>query len=105
MTHGAYQGDMPARIAEWSRLLETEQGRTEIRRELTASVLWVVVALVSEMKRREAAGENWTDGGPIKSLGTYANTLERLLRTWPDPADGAIDVTAVIEEARERVRD
>ncbi len=98
--HGAYalerRGEIALEPVQLTRLQElkqqfmTEPGRLEYRRDLAAFLAMIVELGGSNIRDiAEGGGNIWTSS-PIARLGTYLNSLIRLLDSWPKderPAD------------------
>ena len=66
----------------------------DLRVELGARVALIVELGIAEIGRQmEQQGSDLFDTSVIHKLGTYVNTLSRMLRDWPSPIDDAIQVT------------
>ena len=84
-----------ARLSELRKLLETQGGRGEVRRELAARVAWICeVGFAHIRARAETSGNIWGKG-PITGLATYSALLHRLLDSWPSPVDEAVHVAEI----------
>jgi len=85
----------PAEVAsldELRDLLNTHPGRIEVRTELAARTMMIV-----EKGYQHVEGKHFTEGGgPLRYLAVYSNLLARLLDSWPDPIEGAKDVTELM---------
>ena len=82
------------RLDELRVLMDTEPGRRDLRVELGARVALIVELGIAEIGRQmEQQGSDLFDTSVIHKLGTYVNTLSRMLRDWPSPIDDAIQVT------------
>lgn len=89
------------RLSELRLLLATEPGRTEVRVELAARLAIICEAGFEYLRKQAEAGDNTAiaDGtGPIKYLSVYANSLERMLRTWPEEGETRKTVGEVLDE-------
>ena len=88
------------RLEDLRKLMDSKPGRIEVRKELAARVATIV-----------DRGFQWLDvngdahfakgTGPLKYLGVYSGLLARLLDNWPDPIEGARDVTALLQGQNE----
>jgi hypothetical protein len=73
-----------SRYIELKELFESEPGRLEYRKELTALLAEVCEQGFSQLRIDVEASKNiWTAPGPLKMLAVYANSLTRLLDSWP----------------------
>lgn len=82
-----------ASLDELRDLLATHPGRVEVRTELAARTMMIV-----DKGYQYVEGEHFTKGGgPLRYLAVYSNLLARLLDNWPDPIEGARDVTELMK--------
>ena len=83
------------RLDELRELMVTQPGRLKVRQELAARVALIVdrgsAWLDSSSEEHYAKGT-----GPLKYLGVYSGLLARLLDNWPNPIEGARDVTELV---------
>lgn len=92
-THGIYafadRGEetlTPVRyeyLKELKAKLATNEGRLEYRVELAAAIALICEMGFSQLQEEIREGKNIWDGGVIRILGSYANSLQRMLDNWP----------------------
>ena len=84
------------RLEDLRELLASQPGRMQVRQELAARV---VIIVERGFQWLEANGDaHFAKGtGPLKYLGVYSGLLARLLDNWPNPIEGARDVTELMQ--------
>lgn len=71
------------RYAELKRQFDSEPGRVEYRKELAVHVAMMLeIGFWNLREIVEKGGDIWTSP-PIRVMGTYLNSLQRLLDGWP----------------------
>lgn len=93
-THGAYalehRGESALEPGQKTRLQElkeqfmSEPGRVEYRRDLAAFLALIVELGGSDIRKIAESGGNIWQSSPISRMGTYLNSLIRLLDNWPN---------------------
>lgn len=85
-----------SRLSELRDQFMSEPGRLEYRQELAAHLALMLEVGFSHLHQvTEAGGALW-EAPPIKTMGTYLNTLVRLLDGWPKDKSGMQDITAML---------
>jgi hypothetical protein len=70
-------------LKELKARLATSEGRKEARVDLAAAIALICELGFSQLREDVEAGKDIWSGGVIKILGSYQNTLQRMLATWP----------------------
>lgn len=84
------------RLQELRDQFMSEPGRVEYRQELAAHIALILELGWSHMREiTENGGKLW-DSAPIARMGTYLNTLARLLDSWPKDSKPQ-DITSILE--------
>lgn len=93
-THGAYslerRGESSlepgglTRLQELKQQFMSEPGRVEYRRDLAAFLALIVELGGSDIRKIAESGGNIWQSSPISRMGTYLNSLIRLLDNWPN---------------------
>ena len=84
------------RLQELRDQFMSEPGRVEYRQELAAHIALMLELGWSHMREiTENGGKLW-ESAPIARMGTYLNTLARLLDNWPKE-DRPQDITSILE--------
>lgn len=86
-----------AYLAELKQKLATSQGRAEYRVELAAALGTIVQMGFSTMQLEAEKGNDIWKGGVIGKLGTYVNSLARLLDHWPPDVEKPKDITNILK--------
>ena len=92
-THGLYafadKGEKaltPARheyLKELKARLASDQGRKEYRVDLAAAIAMICELGFAQLREDVETGKDIWTGGVIKILGSYSNSLTRMLDNWP----------------------
>ena len=97
-----YRGDAAlsetgrTRLQELREQFMSEPGRVEYRQELAAHIALILELGWSHMREiTENGGAIW-ESAPIARMGTYLNTLARLLDSWPKESKPQ-DITSILE--------
>lgn len=85
-----------SRLQELRAQFESEPGRVEYRKELAAFIAMILELGFSNLREIADDGGNIWVSAPIRSMGTYLNTLTRLLDNWPKE-DRPRDITSILE--------
>ena len=110
VTHGIYSFEAngpgvlsPVEVAslqELRELAKTEQGRTEIKVEVTARLMVIVQKAFADMMESQK-GPGWWNSGVVGRAGTYLAELRRWLESFPPDRGEVIDIEAVLGQYRE----
>lgn len=92
LKHGMRERGINAEIDRLTVLLATNPGRIAVRQELAANLVLIIQRGLNYLDTDIGAGYAREGAGPLSYLGGYMNTLERMLRTWPDPIEEALHV-------------
>jgi len=93
LKHGAYsfqaKGEKAltepnkSRYIELKQQFESQPGREEYRKELAAFIAMMLELGFSDIRTRAEAGRPIWDTPPVARMGSYLNTLVRLMDSWP----------------------
>ena len=95
-------------IQELRVLVASKPGRLELREELTAQLIKLVLGGYAYLETERGLMHKIDGKGPMLYLGWASNLLARLLKEWPSPIDTALHVAElkkiddVLEARRER---
>ena len=109
VTHGIYSFEAngpgvlsPVEVASLQELRElamTEQGRTEIKVEVTARLTVIVQKAFADMMESQK-GAGWWNSGVVGRGGTYLAELRRWLLSFPPDRGEVIDVGTFLSKYR-----
>lgn len=85
-----------ASYAELRKLFATSSGRDAIRLELATRLYTMIGIGFTELEKIADNGDSIWDAPPTRRMGTYINSLQRLLDGWPAD-DQPKDVTSILE--------
>jgi hypothetical protein len=84
------------RLQELRELFESEPGRVEYRKELAAHIALMLELGFSSVRETAERGGNIWKSSPVGRMGTYLNSLIRLIDGWPKDKGELIDVTELL---------
>ena len=103
VTHGLYTDGRQRRIIDLRQQIATHPGRIELQQELAAELAYLLSAGTQYLSTKQGAVHLQKGGGPLGYMSWCYGHLIRMLRDWPDPADSAVPLEAVLKETEERL--
>lgn len=104
--HGLYafevRGEAALSEPQRSRYLElrdqfnTTPGREEYRVELAAFIAMMIELAKGDIQARAAKGQSIWTSPPVAKMGTYINTLVRLMDNWPKDKPGPATIVELM---------
>ena len=104
--HGIYRfrdqgedGLLPDKISRYQELkgqFDTEPGRLEFRKELAVHLATMLELGFYDLRNLAESGKSIWEAPPIARMGTYLNSLVRLLDGWPKEDGGAKNIIDVL---------
>lgn len=80
---GRLQARQITRLSELRQLVESEPGRMDLRKELTARTMLIVELGYAHLRQQAEKGEDIWAGGVIRRLASYIAETRRLLDSFP----------------------